>query len=767
MGRRPVLAPAGLMLVYAALVSRLPLLNGLGYEYSAAIALVLPLVPGLFLLREFAPGGSGVHLALRQAAASLGVALAVGALNAFFVRNCSPGEGLAWFVLLPVLGMAWVGSLAYFCAAAFRRRTAWYLLLLAVVLVHPLLLGYFTPRIDSYNFVYGYFPGFTYDEDLRSTPVLGVWRVITLVCAAGLAAAGAMMKGRSAGSGPAGVDAARPPSAFPLPNIGSPILPAVVVLSAAALAVAWFFRTDIGVETTASSLRRALGSEVSTRHFRIYFDSSSIPADEVRWVAAEHEFRFAQVSRFLATDTNRVIDSYIHPDADVKRRLIGAGNTDIAKPWRGEIHLDGGSWRATLRHELAHALASEFGMPVIRANVNIGLTEGLATAASPSFGNRTLREYAASMVRFGVVDDPAALIRPAGFAFQSSAVSYVLMGAFCEHLIARYGIVPFKAWYGGGSPGDAYGKDAGALVAEWTRTLDSVRVPEEWRAHTDYYFRRGSIFARECARAVANLNADGSRALAKKDFPGALKAFAAGLDASWNASSFAGLVRALLGAGDVGRVIGRFDEALADTQKRGSLAGLKFVYGDALLMRGDHGAAAEVYRAIRALDLSPAANEAAALRLVVTETPDVRDRLAPYIAGAMDDSAALETFTRLNSTENPALISLIRGRLFLARKEYESAARATAEYFTPFPYPELNGAMSDIAATAFFRLGDFEVARVFYERTLEYNPGPGLRQRTLDRAERCRWMEREWAGEIITSRQDLSAQPFTHSKGNP
>ena len=33
-----------------------------------------------------------------------------------------------------------------------------------------------TPRIDSYNFIYGYFPGFTYDEDLTITPTLLAWR---------------------------------------------------------------------------------------------------------------------------------------------------------------------------------------------------------------------------------------------------------------------------------------------------------------------------------------------------------------------------------------------------------------------------------------------------------------------------------------------------------------------------------------------------------------------------------------------------------------
>ena len=105
------------------------------------------------------------------------------------------------------------------------------------------------------------------------------------------------------------------------------------------------FRTDLGFETTAGSLRATLGSSAETRHFRIYYDSTAVPPDEIRWIAAEHEFRYDQVSRFLGTDTGRVVESYLYPGPDAKRRLIGAGNTDIAKPWRGEIHVDMGSWR--------------------------------------------------------------------------------------------------------------------------------------------------------------------------------------------------------------------------------------------------------------------------------------------------------------------------------------------------------------------------------------------------------------------------------------
>ncbi len=741
MSLRRILFAGGILLAYAILVTRVPLLNYLGYEFSAAIALLLPLVPGLFFLRAFArrgepetdanaggvphrPEGGGELRAL--AATGLIVPLAVGWMNAVFVKNCSPGEGVAWFLLLPGVGMIWVVALAWFCTAVFRRRVIWYLAIISVVMVHPLVLGYLTPRIDSYNFIYGYFPGFTYDEDLTITPTLLAWRGVTLLCALLFVSAGKVASARREGR------KARLPSA-------------VFIILLAAVVTAWIFRTDLGFETTASSLRRALGSAARTRHFRIYYDPAAVPADEIRWVAAEHEFRYDEVSRFLGSDTGRVIESYIYPDAPTKRRLIGAGNTDIAKPWRGEIHLDLDSWRFTLKHELVHALAAEFGMPVIGANINIGLVEGLAMAAGPPFGNRTAEEYAAAMVRFGIVDDPGALIRPAGFAFRSSTVSYVLMGAFCGHLISTRGMGPFREWYGGASPLEAYGVDADSLVALWRESLRKVEVPENWRAHVDYYFNRGSIFSRECARTVANLNARGSASLRSRDYPSARGYFSSALGESWNPGSFVAMVRSMMGSGDFGGVIKMFVTESGDSLKRGSLEGYRLLLGDALLARGEYPGALRTYREIRSLDLSPGMNEAVALRIAVTETDDLREYLVPWLTGSQEDSAALDLVRGLESGENPALLAYVRGRLMLRRNDYAGAARETANFFAPFADPVLNGAMNDLTAAAFFRLGDFLSARVFFERTLGYHPGAALAARTRDRAARCRWFERGWA----------------------
>jgi tetratricopeptide (TPR) repeat protein len=164
------------------------------------------------------------------------------------------------------------------------------------------------------------------------------------------------------------------------------------------------------------------------------------------------------------------------------------------------------------------------------------------------------------------------------------------------------------------------------------------------------------------------------------------------------------------------------------------------------MLHGDYDGAGNVYAAIRALDLSPGMNEAVALRLVIAGAPDLREYLAPVLAGTMSDSVALVWLSGINAPDNPAALSYLRGKLLAARGDYASAVRETAEYFAPFTYPALNGALNDVAAGAYFRLEDFLSARAFYERTLDYDPGAVLAARVRERQERCLWFEREWKG---------------------
>ena len=306
-----------------------------------------------------------------------------------------------FFLLLPAVTAVWCTALAAL-AAVVARRAAWsYVLVLAVVFVHPILLGYATPAAYSYNAVYGFFPGFTYDESLHLGWRLFLFRYLTLCSAAlFLLVAEFAASYRAVGQGVRGLGGALRNIRF---HRAGAVLMGVLALQ---IVLAWTFRVSLGFESTSSSIAARLGGHATTDHFEIYYDTTAFTPDEARRAAALHEFRYDEVRAALHVTSSPRLSSFLYPDAATKRLLTGAGNTDIAKPWSCEIHLSAGSWEATLKHELVHVLAGEFGMPVIRAHYNTGLVEGLATAVADDDATRTLAEYAASMRRFGLLDAP-------------------------------------------------------------------------------------------------------------------------------------------------------------------------------------------------------------------------------------------------------------------------------------------------------------------------------------------------------------------------
>ena len=734
MFNRGMILQGSAMVTFSIVISQLPLFNYLGYEFSVAVSLMMPIV-GLFAIRRLMRRFPSATIPVRDVLATimellregfllLLLPVIVATLNMFFVKNCSYTEGLFFYLLIPVVTLVWVLALAAFCFVAVRRALVLYVALVLALLLYPLYLGYSTPQIYSYNFIYGYFPGFSYDEILRISTPLMLFRGITLVVSLSLALLSCLILLRRT------PDAGR----RRIRAFGISLAVCVVLLSAA-----WILRVQLGFESSAQFIRRTLGEEYTTEHFRIYYSRGSFSDEEIRRVAAEHEFRLDQVATALAVSFEGRIDSYIYPDVDMKRRFIGTGNTNIAKPWRKEIHLNKDSWDDVLKHELVHVIAGEFGMPVIRAHYNIGLVEGLAMEVDHDFGNRTLEQYAAALLKYNLVSDPARLVKPVGFATQSSSVSYVMMGAFCKFLIDRYGIVHFKELYRGSSVEEVYGVSYERLAAEWQHSLDRIDVPASWRRHVEFYFKRPSIFAKECARTIADLNDRAARDLQAKDFVAAQELFRHALTTSWNTESYTGLVRAMFGAARYDSVIATLTAQMRDSVKRSGIANLFLVYGDAQWYRGEYDAALRVYREISSLDLSPRYSEAAALRLAVLQDDRLRMSLAKYFAGGIADSIAERMIDSLRASTPSPLLNYIKAKIALRQHHDDAAIRALLAQPALFADSVLQAGKEQLLGEAHFMKEEYQQARVHFWQSLNFISNQASIDRVNDWLERCDW----------------------------
>ncbi|MBI1804992.1 MAG: hypothetical protein HYR77_11065 [Ignavibacteria bacterium] len=753
---KPFLVAAVIALVCSVLIVQLPLLNYLGFEFSIAIALLIPWVAGAMTIKRIrsrVPDSSAridppvfrnaVGESLVQSLGILLIPFTVVTLNALIVRNCSYRDGVFFFILIPVITAVWSVAFASFCAVVVRRAGVLYTVATLAILIYPLYLGYSSPQIYSYSPIYGFFPGFSYDEMLSITPALLLCRGLTLIAAIFFMLLSRLLIEQEKSKGTGLIR-----RIISLVHIYRPDKRTITLIASLLLLLAaWIFRHQLGFETSAQYIQSELGARYTTEHFHIYYAPASFTAEEMQWVGLQHEFRYDQVERALQVHPTGRIASYIYPDADAKHRLIGTLSTNIAKPWRMEIHLNKDSWQQTLKHELVHVMAGEFGMPIIRAHYNIGLVEGLATALDGDIGNRTLHEYAAAVHVFELVAHPEQLIRPVGFALKASTVSYTLMGSFCKHLIDRYGMMRFKEVYGGRSVEDVYGRTYDELIVEWQDFLKRITVPVSWRSHIEFYFNRPSIFAKECARTVANLNGAAYRKLDANNAVAAMTIFSQALMTSWNSESYQGLVRAAYAAARYDTVVCLVASQIQDSLGSSSILNLFLLYGDALWYRGDALLAKQTYNEILDLDLSDRLNESAAMRLEAIDDKRLRTSLPDYFVGTFNDSTA-ETYLDSLQRQSPhPLLSYLNAKLHLRKRNDSDAIHEIDTLQTLFSFPILNAGREQILGQALFRQKEFQQARAHFWQSLNYIPNQASRERVEDWLEQCEWFEKNFKTE--------------------
>ncbi|RPH38158.1 hypothetical protein EHM92_00740 [bacterium] len=745
---------AALLLVVSLICTRVPLLNYLGYESSFVFAILISILSGILTIRlvrkeyygavpEHATDIAATIQAFRSSMhwelILLLIPLAVLSANALFVRNCSFSEGLAFFLLLPVVSVCFSSALGFFCAVHYRKAKTIFFLLFAATLGYSLVLGYFTPAIFSYNFFYGFFPGLTYDEALAPTRTLLLFRIVTLGLAALFAWLGYLLVTRGSPT-----HTVHEKGMLLLRLLVDPGWRVLTALIAIAVILLYAFRCHLGFESTAGFIQSQLGDRTETEHFVLVYARGSYSPEEIQRVAADHEFRLWQIMRTFALLHQPKITSYIYPTGDAKARLIGTGTTNIAKPWRSELHTTRQSLEGTLKHELVHVVAGRFGLPIIRANFSTGLVEGLAMAVEWDWGNRTLHQYAAAMRRFNVEPDIKRLMTFTGFASSSSSVSYVLAGSFCKYLIDRYGIRLIVQLYGSGDYFRVYGRSLDTLIAEWHSYLDRVLVPESDRGIVDVLFRRPAIFGKVCARVIGQRNIAAASAFGARDYSAAERLYGESFEEGRGHEALSGLLASALRAGHYDVLISVLDTVIRPDPRPDQYLPLFIHIGDALWATGKPGEARRLYAQVRTVDFSEAYTEAAAVRMPACAVAGGSPGLLRYFLSGAPDSVRMIALDSLLAA-NPAdtIARYLRGKALL-RLHRNSESVAVLDTLNMLPLDRtLEAIRLKSEGFALYRLGIFQKAKEKFWLSLNAVQTDAARAEVDDWIERCDYMERE------------------------
>jgi tetratricopeptide (TPR) repeat protein len=724
--------------IAALVLTQIPLFNYLGYEFSAVIALLWSLLAGLLTIsswnkrREEAHEGFALFAvrSLMTVLLALIVPFVVIGANAFFVKNCSFLQGIILFFLVTVLGVVFAHALSLLCIAAFPRlkKTSFVFAWIAVLVQIPYV-GLTGPQIFAFNPILGFFPGLTYDETLDVTGRLSVYRIGTLAASLLFLFVAAT------------IDQRRNNRGLQSPRSGS--LAGRMIMSALALCVVLlFFLSDrIGLSSSESSIQRLLGGRTETEHFIVYYPDTLLKGPRLEQIVQLHEFYYAQLERALWVRSGKKIQSYIYASPVQKGRLIGAANTDISKPWLWQVHINAGDVDGSLRHELVHVMAAEFGFPFLRIGVNSGLIEGLATAVERVEYEEPVHRLAAMAFATGAAPDMQSLFSLSGFMKAPAGVSYTLAGSFCRYLIDRYGMRRFKLLYRTGEFSIIYEKPLSLLLQEWRRSLDRFRFSIGDVEKANYLFKRQSIFGKVCARVIANMNAETRTMLAARRFDDALKSAEKSLDKAMNTEAVYQKTTALIRLGKYNDAIAFAQNRIGDSTKAASFLTLNSLLGDALWGADSLESAMKVYSELLRAHISLSWDESITLRREIVLKPDLAHELKPVFLSSVEDSArstALENLVRKYPKESIPKYLLAREKV--STEHYEEAMQLL-ESLGPFDSPTLELARQRRLAQLSMGLGHYQKSKIYYWQSLNYVYRETQSLEIEERLKFCDWME--------------------------
>jgi tetratricopeptide (TPR) repeat protein len=722
-----------LYFIIAGALTQVPLFNYLGYEFSAVMTVPAALISGLLTILFL---GEHRRKPLTQRTwlfvivdyihvnfLLLLIPLAVMAANAMVVKNCAFGKGIAFYLLLPVVTMIFSVSLALAIGTLFRRSKTVFVALIVLILLHIPYVTVTQPQLFAYNPVLGFFPGITYDETVGDLTTLTVYRQLTLIAALFCI----IVFVNSIGLWDPSLSIKNNLRRFTNRHRHNRLMTGMGIFILGTLMTAYLYRSELGVEHTAGDIQRQLGRRTESKHFIIYYSATDDAIADVRRLRAESEYHYDVASARLNSRVNirEKIEVYLYPSAAVKQQFIGTSNTNIAKPWKREIHLTSASYKDSFRHELVHILAAEFGLPIVRASMRMGLNEGLAVAVDWKPGLFTPHQYAAALMRDGELNDVASLFTMTGFAARSSTYAYTVCGSFTKYLIDRYGIDRYKPVFAGGAFVRTFNETLENLVQEWSaflKTVETVDIPPET---VQAYFFHPPIFYKVCAREVAEKNAQGNSAIRVKDFTGAQRLFTDSYNDAPTAVALRGLMQALLAQQKYSEAIEQFDRLPDDSRVRTNPS-VRMLYADAVYLQGQSDRATELVSAVIGMNISGSFNEAAALRKqIFTDRMDRGTFFALYYKGE-EDSVKIRSVEDLRSSGTGQIPSAIyiMGMLHLRMSQEEQALEFFREVAVSSDETVLKYSATIRSAEIEYQRGRYEEAKVLYWNAKNYAPTP-------------------------------------------
>ena len=582
-------------------------------------------------------------------------------LNQIRVRQCEPLNGFLFMLLGPGFAYLLAACIGLFLGKIVRSKKV-ALWIGAAVSAGSLVFGLYefwaTPTIAVYSHLNGWFPGTFYDVDVRIDFAYLSFRATTLLWCVALSAAYFSRSGLRLRLGAV----------------------ATAIATGALATLLLFLGTELGHRSSVDHIEEVLGKVVEGDKCIVTLPRETHP-DEVDRLVADCDYRVYRAEQKLSVKQTEKVHAFFYRSIDEKRALMGAGRTFIAKPWRGEVHLQQRPWpHAVLAHEVVHAVAANAARGPFRISgtwggwlPNPGLIEGTAVAIAQDIRDDLgPHQWSRAMLEMERLP-PLESLMSLDFVRLSPRLAYAAAGSFIMYFVETYGEKALQDAYRHGR----FKQPLNKLEKEWRAFLltPASNYDPKYKALAEHRFSSGSIFATTCPHKIAKLKN------------------AMGLD--WAAGDL-GAVRKVcreildIEPGDLGaRVTSAIAAARKGDQKSAAqelktledapapvLAQAREAIADAAYLRGEYAVALKEYLALQQLPQVRSQQRMLYVKAVALRSPPhERDLLMRLLVGdkgrPLSSAQAVHTLSELSRSRKDGLAEYLAARQLAAVPDYE------------------------------------------------------------------------------------------------
>jgi tetratricopeptide (TPR) repeat protein len=276
---------------------------------------------------------------------------------------------------------------------------------------------------------------------------------------------------------------------------------------------------------------------------------------------------------------------------------------------------------------------------------------------------------------------------------------------------------------------------------EWQSSIGHIPLNHADSIKAAYFFRRPSIFGKECARVIANVNTETREFLIHQEYEKALQSAEQSLRLSKTPEAIFQKAAALFEMRRLNDYIEFVDAQLRDTTMSFALLPLHLRLGDAYWAMDSLAKARQEYEVMSRIDLSASNEEAGRLRLEALKNSQERGELKVYFTYPMEDTMRIARLERLTSSVAHYLLA----------REYAAKERfiESAQIFTMIGSMEsktLEFFRLNRIGKVWFKLQEFEKAKTAFRQSLPIAPNTFLQLETTE------WIERSDFGRDFTDR---------------